>query len=557
MRWLVPRYLTTTLRPGVPLLAAFLWIFCAWSSAPARADWSSYIYVHSGPDGEIQISTPWGDYAAYDDGSGYYWIGTQREFDRQRVIGIARESGLRVSTVNPAGADASFVPEGTLRAHVGSINVDGLSPSIMFGAQIIDGHNRPITNMRTVDFSWIQVEGTAAAGLVVYSPHDRLRYLGHSEAAGQGWYHETLDLYRKDLVRQVALILVEPHARPAVIGIHSITALDYDVATKSVASGASLGIGESNEQMRHLQYLRMLDPSLAAKSSSPAARATAEAVSKPTATPAEVANNRQPQTYEYDGAVSDDVHGKGRMSVTFLKNADGTIGSGRWAMAFPGGTSVSGEVTGITRVLASRINFGLTAPGCGAYIVTGSILDDGSIDGQYAGFEGFQQCRNRGRFIVSRVAEPQTAASSTGSAAAPATQSRNDSQLVVFAVHAPNANITLEVAQTEIEREHGLMDRRFIPAHTGMIFVFDRDERVSFWMKDTFVPLDMIFVAADGTVRRVFSNVADVLSGTPDQEIPREAGQAQYVIELPAGESSRDGIVPGITFDLRDLPQPR
>jgi uncharacterized protein len=553
---LFARYLATTLRPGLTLLAAFLWMFCAWSPAPARADWSSYIYVHSGPDGEIQISTPWGDYAAYDEGNGNYWVGTQREFDRQRVIGIERASGFRLSTVNTAGADASFVPEGTLRARIGRIDVDGLSPSIMFGAQIIDEHNRPVADMRTVDFSWIQVEGTVPTGLVVYSPHDRLRYLGHSEAAGQGWYHETLDVYRKDLIRPVALILVVPHARPGVIGIRSIAAIDYDVATKSEASDAALGVAQSSNQVHHIQYLRMLDPSLVAKPASPLPQVRVGSVPVPTATRAEVADSGQPQSYEYDGPVSDDVHGKGHMRITFLKNADGTIANGRWTMGFPDGTSAGGDVTGITRILANRINFGLMASGCGAYAVTASILDDGRIDGRYAGYEGFQQCRNGGRFTISRVAEPQAAASAN-SAATPAAPQRNDSKLAVFVVHAPKADITLEVAQTEVERERGLMDRRVILAHNGMIFVFDRDERVSFWMKDTFVPLDMIFVAADGTVRSVFSNAAVVLSGTPDQQIPREAGQAKYVIELPAGEASRDGIVPGITLDLHDVPPPQ
>ncbi len=57
------------------------------------------------------------------------------------------------------------------------------------------------------------------------------------------------------------------------------------------------------------------------------------------------------------------------------------------------------------------------------------------------------------------------------------------------------------------QREQGLMDRTYVPEHTGMIFVFDGDAPVEFWMKDTLVPLDMIFVAADGTVRRVYANV--------------------------------------------------
>ena len=133
--------------------------------------------------------------------------------------------------------------------------------------------------------------------------------------------------------------------------------------------------------------------------------------------------------------------------------------------------------------------------------------------------------------------------------------------LVAFAlptvvVHAPRAELTLEVASTEAQRERGLMDRTAIPPHTGMIFVFERDEPVEFWMKETLVPFDMIFVAADGTVRRVFANVPVVAPTMPDESIPREGGEAKYVIELRAGEASQDGIAQGIKLDLHDVPSP-
>src|SRR5271169_4824452 len=124
------------------------------------------------------------------------------------------------------------------------------------------------------------------------------------------------------------------------------------------------------------------------------------------------------------------------------------------------------------------------------------------------------------------------------------------SALATIVVHAPKADLTLEVARTESQREHGLMDRRLVSPHTGMLFVFERDENVDFWMKDTLVPLDMIFVAADGTVRRVFSNVRVVAPTLPDEQIPREGAQAKYVIELAAGEASADGIAAGVKLDL-------
>ncbi|MGA8795876.1 MAG: DUF192 domain-containing protein [Candidatus Cybelea sp.] len=126
--------------------------------------------------------------------------------------------------------------------------------------------------------------------------------------------------------------------------------------------------------------------------------------------------------------------------------------------------------------------------------------------------------------------------------------------LATIVVHAPKADLTLETARTEPAREQGLMDRAVLAPHTGMLFVFERDEHVDFWMKDTLVPLDMIFIAGDGTVRRVFSNVPVVAPTLPDEQIPREGAPAKYVIELPAAEASADGIVEGVKLDLSGAP---
>jgi len=126
--------------------------------------------------------------------------------------------------------------------------------------------------------------------------------------------------------------------------------------------------------------------------------------------------------------------------------------------------------------------------------------------------------------------------------------------LPTVVVHAPKAQLALEVARTDAQRERGLMDRTSVAPHTGMIFVFDRDQPVDFWMKNTLVPLDMIFVAAGGTVRRVFADVPVVAPSLPDAQIPRESAQAKYVIELAAGEAARDGIVAGTKLDLRGVP---
>jgi len=120
------------------------------------------------------------------------------------------------------------------------------------------------------------------------------------------------------------------------------------------------------------------------------------------------------------------------------------------------------------------------------------------------------------------------------------------SALATIDVHAPKATLHLEVADTDTTRERGLMDRTALPPHHGMLFVFDQDGPVDFWMKDTLLPLDMVFVGTDGTVRTVAAKVPVVPLDTPDDNIPHRRGEARYVIELAAGEAARDGIVPGI-----------
>jgi uncharacterized protein len=125
-------------------------------------------------------------------------------------------------------------------------------------------------------------------------------------------------------------------------------------------------------------------------------------------------------------------------------------------------------------------------------------------------------------------------------AATPAPQ-----HLPTIAVNAPKATLTLQVAKTQDQRELGLMSVTKLPDHTGMVFVFDTDAPVEFWMKDTLVPLDMLFVGADGTVRSVDANVPVVPENTPDNAIPRRSGTAKFVIELPSGEAAKDGITVG------------
>jgi len=121
-------------------------------------------------------------------------------------------------------------------------------------------------------------------------------------------------------------------------------------------------------------------------------------------------------------------------------------------------------------------------------------------------------------------------------------------------IHAPKGKIFLVPAKKSADLERGLMCVTDVPKNHGMLFVLGPPERiVAFWMKNTIVPPDMIFIGANGEVRNVAQNVPATPKGTDNSDIARRNGQAQYVIELAAGDARRNNIVAGSTFLIHEL----
>ncbi len=103
-----------------------------------------------------------------------------------------------------------------------------------------------------------------------------------------------------------------------------------------------------------------------------------------------------------------------------------------------------------------------------------------------------------------------------------------------------------EVAATPETRTKGLMFRDSLGAREGMLFLFPQQQRLSFWMKNTLIPLDMVFVGADWTVVGVLENVP------PLTEAPRFIdANSQYVLEFKAGTAQKVGIVKGSAVRVR------
>jgi uncharacterized membrane protein (UPF0127 family) len=121
-------------------------------------------------------------------------------------------------------------------------------------------------------------------------------------------------------------------------------------------------------------------------------------------------------------------------------------------------------------------------------------------------------------------------------------------------VHAPGEVLDLRIADSAAKREYGLMCVRVLPPRTGMIFVFsDGDNLRDFWMKNTLIPLDMIWVSKNGLVNDVAANVPSTTTDTPDTKIPHREGTGTYVIELAAGEAARAGIKPGVMLAIHGV----
>jgi uncharacterized protein len=101
-------------------------------------------------------------------------------------------------------------------------------------------------------------------------------------------------------------------------------------------------------------------------------------------------------------------------------------------------------------------------------------------------------------------------------------------------------SFAVEIADNEAEREKGLMYRKELPEGRGMLFDFHRDQEVSFWMRNTYIPLDMIFIRGDGQIQRIAENTEPL----SERLIP-SGGPVRAVLEVIGGTARKLGIAPG------------
>ena len=98
----------------------------------------------------------------------------------------------------------------------------------------------------------------------------------------------------------------------------------------------------------------------------------------------------------------------------------------------------------------------------------------------------------------------------------------------------------VEMAVTPEEQARGLMFRRELPEGQGMLFDFQREQPATFWMKNTYVSLDMIFIRADGRILRIAENTVPL-----SEALVPSGGPVRAVLEVVAGTARKLGIAPG------------
>lgn len=137
---------------------------------------------------------------------------------------------------------------------------------------------------------------------------------------------------------------------------------------------------------------------------------------------------------------------------------------------------------------------------------------------------------------------PEQAASRPSSAA-------SSYPVVVFEPHGlPRAAVTVEIVRTPPEIQRGLMFRRSLPEDHGMLFLMGEERVHSFWMRNTYIPLDMIFIGKDMTVAGVVENA------TPLTETSRTVDRPSlYVLEVMAGWCAAHGVAAGTPVRFKDV----
>ncbi|HEY2732693.1 MAG TPA: DUF192 domain-containing protein [Polyangiales bacterium] len=113
-------------------------------------------------------------------------------------------------------------------------------------------------------------------------------------------------------------------------------------------------------------------------------------------------------------------------------------------------------------------------------------------------------------------------------------------RVILSAPGREDVTVAVEVAQTSAERQQGLMYRKDLDPNAGMLFLFERPQQLTFWMHNTLLPLDMLFITSDWHVLGVVENATPLTDSS--RSVP---GMSQYVLEVNAGFARRHALGAG------------
>jgi uncharacterized protein len=149
--------------------------------------------------------------------------------------------------------------------------------------------------------------------------------------------------------------------------------------------------------------------------------------------------------------------------------------------------------------------------------------------------------------LLSLLLASCASAGSSGGGSSVTTPTAPDLQtMTINASGGRKVEVRVEVADTEPERELGLMGRTALPEDRGMLFVFDREQELTFWMKDTLIPLSVAFMDSEG-------RIVDIQDMKPlDDDPPHyvSAEPSQYALEVNQGFFEEHGIKVGDSAEL-------
>jgi uncharacterized membrane protein (UPF0127 family) len=146
------------------------------------------------------------------------------------------------------------------------------------------------------------------------------------------------------------------------------------------------------------------------------------------------------------------------------------------------------------------------------------------------------------RLALSLAALLCTAACAARPAAepAPAATPSTAPRVIVETASGASLPVTVELARTDEERARGMMHRRELGPEAGMLFLFSECEQRAFWMKNTLLPLDMLFIDDGGRVVGLIERAEPLTTSPRDPGVP-----SRYVLEVNGGWAARHGVRPG------------